>query len=232
MWSSSNRENSAEALQSALRREFWVEVDVRATRDRVLVLNHERDLSSAPAGRSLIRERDLDDLRMLCPLARLITELLQTDAQAFLHVKELDLVPDVCRALADQRAFDRCFLFADAADSWKLIECCRGQCAAARTALHLGSAADCAAARALLVDAFWLDEQAGPWISAAHVWDLGSRASLVCAVSPEVWGPQVAPDVIRETWKDWIAWGVHAVCTDRASDLDRFKRTRGAEVTR
>jgi glycerophosphoryl diester phosphodiesterase len=225
-------EHSLDALDTCLANGWGVEVDIRRTGDGRFYLSHDAWLSPLPSAAAAGQEPGLakcaesrPDPRHFCTLLRRYPH-----ATVALNVKELGYEAALIDFLREQEVLSQMFLF-----DMELLESHPGETAALLRALD-GDVRLAARVsdrgepieRALGIesaDVIWLDEFDRQWATARDVRRLRNAGRTIYAVSPDLHGYPL--DVARRRWEDFIAWGVHGICTDYpvalAGTVERLK---------
>ena len=229
-------EHSLDALDTCLANGWGVEVDIRRTGDGRFYLSHDAWPSLHPAGLPAVagaakgpgREKCRDsrpDPRHFCTLLRRYPH-----ATVALNVKELGYEAALIDFLREQGVLSQMFLF-----DMELLESHPGETAAllraldgdVRLAARISDRGE-PVERALGIetaDVIWLDEFDRQWASARDVRRLRNAGRTIYAVSPDLHGYPL--NLARRRWEDFIAWGVHGICTDYpvalAGTVERLK---------
>ncbi len=201
-------ENSLASIDAALARGWGLEIDIRCTDTGAYYISHDRVAVPQPlwadAVAAMVRRRP--------------------GALVALNVKEEGGEAALVRFLETTGILAQCFLF-----DMELVEPVPGRMAQRFRALSpsAGIAARVSdrgetVSRALAIDAadvIWLDEFDGPWATASDVQRLRRSGRQVYAVSPDLHGRSLAASIAR--WHQFVAWGVHGICTDYPAELER-----------
>jgi len=232
VWSDTVRENSLAALSHALQKHFFIETDMRVTRDRKIVLSHDGNLTRLFGNPSLIGEKDAADLPEICAGDVFFQHLRRHKSTAFIHVKELSALSILADLITRSGTTGHCILFEDGANTCAFSERCRQAFPGLRTALHLRSLSDCEKARTVTSNALWLDEETAPWITKSVLFKIKSGSAGIYIVSPEVWGSPLDRSNIEGLWQRWAHWGVDGICSDWPDHLQTVINVKVKERAR
>jgi hypothetical protein len=147
-----------------------------------------------------------------------------------LNIKELGYEAALITYLREQQVLSQMFLFdmellePEPGAAAALLRACDSEVRLAarvsdrREPLERALGIECASV-------IWLDEFDRQWATARDVRRLRNQGRTIYAVSPDLHGYPL--DLARRRWEDFIAWGVHGICTDYpvalAATVERLK---------
>jgi hypothetical protein len=223
-------EHSLDALDTCLANGWGVEVDIRRTAEGRFYLSHDEWPSPglavmAGAAQGPGCEESRPDPRHFCTLLRRYPH-----ATVALNVKELGYEAALIEFLRKHGVLSQMFLFdmelieSRPGETAALLRACDGDVRLAARVSDRGEPIE----RALGIahaDVIWLDEFDRHWATARDVRRLRNAGRTIYAVSPDLHGYPL--DLARRRWEDFIAWGVHGICTDYpvalAGTVERLK---------
>jgi len=238
----SSPENSFAALAEAAVSGFSIELDVRMTKDGVLVVAHDPDMSRPFGVTGIIEDKDYCEISSLDYFSR-GTRITRLDeflpffrlnsnpkSQLALHAKKFDsrLADGVARELLRNSLVSRAFVFdISCEDAMRMKDShpymragasiVDDSAKAKSKSYYVSSELD----ELSIFDVFWLDE----WSNLYGEEFLGTiRASgkEAIAISPELHRADGNRKRPADVWENLINWGCGNICTDYSADLYSF----------
>lgn len=218
-WRRRPPENGLAAIVEAGRQGFGVEIDVRRTRDDVLVLHHDGKMEQTHGLSLAIEESSSQQTEGLCTLRDALQDAPPDTRCLFLHLKKMDLLDAAVSVITTVRKAERCVFFADGDSSMPFFCKCLERHPNIHVALHIRSADEFRTTRALPIKIRWLDEADGGWITEEVIKGAQDDRSQVFVVSPECFDPRQTLSSLRSRWNTWKHWKVTGICTDWPEEL-------------